>query len=140
MSVIEYFSELNNMREQMDFFDPLTIKCTIDVLSFENWLNKRRTFRFLAGLNLEFEPIRQSLWQRIPLPTLRDAFGAVVQEESMRKAMIPLSVQEGSTMLSQPHANLQSNKICDYCHKINHTRDNYWDLHGKSARGQGHGK
>jgi hypothetical protein len=111
MSVTEYFSELNNMWEQMDFFDPLTMKCTVDALSFENWLNKRRTFRFLAGLNPEFEPIRQSLWQRIPLPTLCDAFGAVVQEESRRKTMIPLLVQEGSTMLSQPHANLQSIEV-----------------------------
>jgi hypothetical protein len=50
--------------------------------------------------------------------------------------MISLSVQEGSAMLSQPHINLQSNKICDYCHKINHTRENCWiDLHGKPARG-----
>jgi Retrotransposon gag protein len=61
MSVTKYFSELNNMWEQMDFFDHLTMKCTIDALSFENWLNKRRIFRFLAGLNPEFEPIRQSL-------------------------------------------------------------------------------
>jgi hypothetical protein len=61
MSVIEYFSELNNMWEQMNFFDPLTMKCTVDALSFENWLNKWRTFRFLAGLNPEFGPIRQSL-------------------------------------------------------------------------------
>jgi hypothetical protein len=140
MSVTEYFSELNNMWEQMDFFDPLTMKCTVDALSFENWLNKRRTFRFLTSLNPEFEPIRQSLWQRIPLPTLRDAFGVVVQEESRRKAMISLPVQEGSTMLSQPHANLQINKICDYCHKINHTRENCWDLHGKPTRGRGCGR
>jgi hypothetical protein len=75
------------------------MKCTVDALPFENWLNKRRTFHFLAGLNPEFEPI-VSLWQRIPLPTLHNAFGAVVQEESRRKAMIALSVQEGSVMLS----------------------------------------
>jgi hypothetical protein len=61
MSVTEYFSELNNMCEQMNFFDPMTMKCTVDALSFENWLNKRRTFCFLASLNLEFKPIRQSL-------------------------------------------------------------------------------
>jgi Retrotransposon gag protein len=61
MSVTKYFSELNNMWEQIDFFDPLTMKCTVYALSFENWSNKRRIFRFLAGLNPEFEPIRQSL-------------------------------------------------------------------------------
>jgi Retrotransposon gag protein len=140
MSVTEYFSELNNMWEQMDLFDPLTMKCTEDALFFENWLNKRRIFHFLAGLNPEFEPTRQSLWQRILLPILRDAFGAVVQEESKRKAMLALPVQEGSTMLSQPYVNLQSGKICDYCHKRNHTRENCWHLHGKSTRGQSCGR
>jgi hypothetical protein len=64
----------------------------------------------------------------------------VVQEDSRKKAMIPLPVQEGSTMLSQPHTNLQSNKIYDYCHKINHTRKNCWDLHGKPARSRGRGR
>jgi hypothetical protein len=43
-------------------------------------------------------------------------------------------------MLSQPHTNLQSNKIYDYCHKINHTRKNCWDLHGKPARSRGRGR
>jgi hypothetical protein len=54
--------------------------------------------------------------------------------------MIALSVQEGSTMLSQPHTNLKSDKICDYCHKRNHTRENCWDLHGKTARSRGCGR
>jgi hypothetical protein len=44
----------------MDFFDPLVMTCTVDALAFKNWLEKR-TFRFLAGLNSEFEQIRQSL-------------------------------------------------------------------------------
>jgi hypothetical protein len=62
MSVTEYFSELNNIWEQIDFFDLLIMKCTVDALSFENWLNKKRTFHFLVGLNPEFEPIHQSHW------------------------------------------------------------------------------
>jgi hypothetical protein len=61
MSMTDYFSELNNMWGQMDFFNPLTMKCIIDALSFENWLNKRRIFRFLDGLNPEFDSICQNL-------------------------------------------------------------------------------
>jgi hypothetical protein len=60
MSVTEFFSELNNMCEQMDFFDPLAMTCTVDALAFKNWLEKM-TFCFIAGLNSEFEQIRQSL-------------------------------------------------------------------------------
>jgi hypothetical protein len=33
MNVTEFFSELNNMWEHMDFFDPLTMTCTIDALA-----------------------------------------------------------------------------------------------------------
>jgi gag-polypeptide of LTR copia-type len=36
MSVTEFFSELNNMWEQMDFFDPLAMTCTVDALAFKN--------------------------------------------------------------------------------------------------------
>jgi hypothetical protein len=138
MSVTEFFSELNNMWEQMDFFDPLAMTCTVDALAFKNWLEKRRTFRFLAGLNSEFEQIRQSLWQRSPLPALRDTYVVVVQEESRRKAMTSVSVQEGSDMLSQPLTTLsQSDKSCDYCIRKNHTRETCWDLHRRPTRGRG---
>ncbi|XP_078176192.1 uncharacterized protein LOC144569614 [Carex rostrata] len=138
MSVTEYFSKLNNMWEQMDFFDPLAMKCSANALAFTNWLEKRRTFRFLAGLNTKFEQIRQSLWQRNPLPSLRDAFVVAVQEESRRKAMVSLPVQEGSAMFSLPHTvSSQGDKVCDHCHKKNHTRETCWDLHGRPARGRG---
>jgi len=138
MSVTEYFSELNSMWEQMDFFDPLAMTCSADALAFTNWLGKRRTFRFLAGLNSEFEQIQQSLWQRNPLPALRDAFAVVVQEESRRKAMIPLPVQESLAMFSLPHTvSSQGDKVCDHCHRRNHTRETCWDLHGRPARGRG---
>jgi hypothetical protein len=40
----------------------------------------------------------------------------------------------------QPYTNLQNNKICNYCHDINHTQENCWYLHGKPARGRGHGR
>ncbi|XP_078174938.1 uncharacterized protein LOC144568455 [Carex rostrata] len=138
MGVTEYFSEFNNMWEQMDFFDPLAMTCSADALAFTNWLEKRRTFRFLAGLNTEFEQIRQSLWQRNPLPALRDAFAVAVQEESRRKAMVSLPVQEGSAMFSLPHTvSSQGDKVCDHCHRKNHTRETCWDLHGRPTRGRG---
>jgi hypothetical protein len=58
--VTKFFSELNNIWEQMNFFDPLPMTCTIYALAFRNWLEKR-TFRFLAGLNIRFEQVDQSL-------------------------------------------------------------------------------
>jgi hypothetical protein len=123
----------------MDFFDPLAMTCKVDSLAFKNWLEKKRTFRFLAGLNSEFEQIRQSLWQMSPLPTLCDTYAVVVQEESRRKVMTPASVQEGSAMLSQPLTILsQGDKSYDYCLRKNHTRETCWDLHGRPTRGRGH--
>jgi hypothetical protein len=96
------------------------------------------TFRFLAGLNPEFEQIRQSLWQRDPLPALHDTYAVVVQEESRRKTMTSVPVQEGSAMLSQPlTTSPQGDKVCDYCHRKNHTRETCWDLHGRPTRGRG---
>jgi hypothetical protein len=52
--------------------------------------------------------------------------------------MTPVPVQEGSAMLSQPLiTSSQSDKVCDYCHRKNHTRETCWDLHGRLTRGRG---
>jgi hypothetical protein len=40
--------------------------------------------------------------------------------------------------LSQPLTTLsQGDKVCDYCHRKNHTRETCWDLHGRPTRGRG---
>jgi hypothetical protein len=36
ISVTIFFSELNNIWEQIDFFDSLAIACTVDALAFKN--------------------------------------------------------------------------------------------------------
>jgi hypothetical protein len=47
-------------------------------------------------------------------------------------------VQEGSAMLSQPlTTSSQDDKVCDYCHRKNDTRETCWDLHGRPTRGRG---
>jgi hypothetical protein len=52
--------------------------------------------------------------------------------------MTSMSVQEGSVMLSQPLTTLsQGDKVCDYCHRKNHTRETCWHLHGRPTRGRG---
>jgi hypothetical protein len=52
--------------------------------------------------------------------------------------MTYVPVQKGSAMLSQPlTTSSQSDKVCDYCHRKNHTRETCWDLHGRPTRGRG---
>jgi hypothetical protein len=42
-------------------------------------------------------------------------------------------------MLSQPlTTSSQGDKVCDYCHRKNHIREIYWDLHGRPTRGRDH--
>jgi hypothetical protein len=59
--------------------------------------------------------------------------------------MTSMSVQEGLVMLTQSlTTSFQGDKVCDYCHKKNHTRETCWDLHGRPTRGRsrdgGHGR
>ena len=52
--------------------------------------------------------------------------------------MVSLPVQEGSAMFSLPHTvSSHGDKVCDHCHRKNHTRETCWDLHGRPARGRG---
>ncbi|GMP35132.1 hypothetical protein CsSME_00007707 [Camellia sinensis var. sinensis] len=91
-------------------------------------------FKFLEGLNVEFDP---------------EAFAYVQNEESRHFAMLPPNSTYHSTLLSSTpsrdgaglplsssHRFGKDNLFCDYCRQPRHTRETCWKLHGTSSRGR----
>ncbi|GAV78388.1 hypothetical protein CFOL_v3_21856, partial [Cephalotus follicularis] len=109
----------------------------------QEWQDNHRLFDFLAGLNVEFEPIRAQILSTKPLPTLEDAFSSIQSEDTRRIAMAIHAPQDRSTLYSDTTiANVVSRgktsgtqtrpmPVCDYCGKEKHTRDRCWKLHGR---------
>ncbi|KAG6480118.1 hypothetical protein ZIOFF_063596 [Zingiber officinale] len=105
-------------------------------------------FKFLAGLNVEFDEVRGRIIGRRPLPSLGEVFSEVRREESRRNVMLgkkgPTTIIEGSALTStgsnirRGTANLRKPEEksvlwCDFCNKPRHTRETCWKIHGKPA-------
>ncbi|RVW88529.1 hypothetical protein CK203_032984 [Vitis vinifera] len=113
----------------------------------DNWI-----FKFLAGLNVEFDEVRGRIIGRQPLPSIGEVFSEVRREESRRNVMLgkkgPRVAIEGSTLVTtgggynraaafQCKSDERPRVWCDFCNKPRHTRENYWKIHGKPANWKG---
>ena len=110
---------------------------------WRNWI-----YKFLAGLNVEFDEVRDRIIGKSPLPSINEAFFEVWREESYRLVML------GKKTVDEPFENsvlttidATSNKAsnyqcrmdetpwvwCDHCNRPCHTRETCWKIHGKLA-------
>jgi hypothetical protein len=140
LSVTDYYNELSKIWQQIDFVMPCVTKCSERAGVISRRENQIRAYKFLDGLNSEFDQIRQQLTQKEPSVTPIEAFMVVVHEESRQKLMTPTTVKEGAIAAVATPRNTQLTPIermCNYCHKKDHIRDTYWDLHGRPSGGRG---
>ncbi|KAL5824988.1 hypothetical protein ACOSQ3_021051 [Xanthoceras sorbifolium] len=59
-----------------------------DGVYFQKVLENSRVFKFLAGLNVDFDEVRGRIIGRQPLPSLNEVFAEVRREESRRGVML----------------------------------------------------
>lgn len=88
---------------------------------------QERVFKFLEGLNVEYDPVRSRVLGMDVLLSLQEAFTFVQNEESRRSAILPSTTPDRSTLVSAPshdgdHMTRGSrpfsekdNIYCDYC-------------------------
>ena len=104
-------------------------------------------FKFLVGLNVEFDEIQGRIIGQQPLPSLGEVFSEVRREEIRRNVMLGKKLSgcvENPALLSttvaasrnpnnQRHLNDKLRVCCDHCNKPRDTRETCWKLHGKPA-------
>ena len=109
-------------------------------------------YKFLTGLNDEFDEVRSGVTSRKPLPSISEAFSKVHNEESRRSVMLckkrTNSVETSAMMLEATvnKASLPPNKplvwcdhcnkplvLCYHCNKPRLTRETCWKIHGEPA-------
>ncbi|KAJ9702785.1 hypothetical protein PVL29_004494 [Vitis rotundifolia] len=150
--VTEYYTKMLGLWQDLDLSYEEEWECTGDSVRFKKKMENERVFEFLAGLNHELDDVRSRVLNRRPLPSIREVFFKVRQEESKRRVMLDLSFgPKGSALLTHgphgphaaagrgPHAtgssgpSLRQSKrtYCEHCKKLGHTKDTCWALHGK---------
>ncbi|XP_073147995.1 uncharacterized protein [Henckelia pumila] len=153
-SVTKYFNSLKHIWQDLDLFNDYEWKSTEDAKHYKTIVEAHRIYKFLAGLNEEFDEVRGRIIGRSPLPLVGEVFAEVRREESRRHVMLGKKningPVEGSALTLGPvegSALAATNKSinfrrkpdekpkvwCDVCERPYHTRETCWKIHGKPA-------
>ncbi|GAU18674.1 hypothetical protein TSUD_125070 [Trifolium subterraneum] len=121
------------MIDHLEGDPPLNLKmeCSKDAAILNAVVERDMIFDFLAGLNVEFDPIRVQILGKEEVLTLTKFFYTVRSEETRRHAMLcqhPPDVQH--SLPAMDHNHLQTYSI-EYCKKPWHNKSMCFYLHGK---------
>lgn len=108
------------MWADLDKYDPLSIKCTDDVVLGKKYLERRRVIQFLKGLNPQFENRRAAMCHLASLPSLDQAVAAMDQEEIRQKVMVAETSPVIRSALVVPDNASPDDRECYNCGKKGH--------------------
>ncbi|XP_028127544.1 uncharacterized protein LOC114324027 [Camellia sinensis] len=146
-TILQYFTFLTNGWKRLDHLEDYKPVCLAYSVMYKKFIARERVFKFLAGLNVEYDPVRGRVLGMDTLPSLQEAFAYVQNEESRRSAMMSFVSTDCSALLSTARDGLSLTPILpsaakesvfyDYCKKPRHTRETCWKLHGTPSGGRG---
>ncbi|KAJ1386917.1 Retrotransposon gag domain [Sesbania bispinosa] len=143
LSVTDYYSVLNGLWIELDQYQNLKMKCTANSATHTEFIDRARIFKFLSGLNSEFDPIRIQILGKEKLPSLSEVFYTVRGEENRRTVMLDDPPIDGLALVSGkgPTKGSSAGKFsskparddrwCTYCKKSGHTKETCFRIHGK---------
>jgi len=101
-----------------------------------------RVFLFLAGLNQEFDELRSRILGKNPLPTLRETFSKIRQDETRRNVMLKIdpnletkNIDSSALVVAKNENDRKKKPWCDFCKKYWHTHETCWKIHGNRLIG-----
>ena len=137
--------------QDLDLFNDYEWKSTDDANHYKQTVEAHRIYKFLVGLNVEFDEVRGQIIGRVPLPKISEVFAEVQREESRRYIMLGKKSNSGSVESSafsvaegfankaasfQPGLGERPQVWCDYCNKPRQTRETCRKIHGKPTNWQ----
>ncbi|KAL2327646.1 hypothetical protein Fmac_021073 [Flemingia macrophylla] len=143
LSVSEYYGILNGLWIELDQYQTIKM-CKTDAAAHAEAVERGRIFKFLHGLNHEYDPIRVQILGREKLPSLSEVFFMVRGEETRRVVMLDggipntgsamttgKGVQKGSTGRKFVEK-ANCGDYCSYCRRSGHAKETCYKLHGKN--------
>lgn len=139
VSVTNYYNSLKRLWQDLDLLNDSEWKSQEYYNHNKKMVEDYRIYKFLVGLNIEFDEVRGRLIGRQSLPSISEVFSEVRREESRRNvmlekqgifkpleksAMIALEASANKAMITnQRRQNEKPRAWCDYCNKPNYTRE-----------------
>jgi len=145
LSISEYYGKLKGLWIELDQYQNLKLENNKDAITLAQFVERSRMFKFLSGLNPEYDLVRAQILGKERLPSLSEVFFIVRGEEARQMVMMNEASTEGVAMFSgkttKPgNSNLANIKFslkgkeerwCSHCKKSCHTKDTCFKLHGK---------
>ena len=112
-------------------------------------MEDNRIFKFLIGLNVEFDEVRGRMIGRQPLPSVGEVFSEESREESHPLVMLSkrnlnntvknsaLAIGINASRNTSKKPDKKSRIWCDHCNRPWHTQETCWKIHGKLANWKG---
>lgn len=151
-NVTKYFNSLKRLWQDLDLFNNYEWKSVKDCNHNKKTMEDNCIFKFLVGLNIEFDEVRGRIIGRQPLPSIGEVFSEVRREEGCRSVMLgkkvagapvknsALAASEANAtraITSQQKTNDKPRVWCDHCNKLRHTQETCWKIHGKPTNWKG---
>nr|KYP39620.1 hypothetical protein KK1_039051 [Cajanus cajan] len=73
----EYYGELVEIFQELDHRDKVVMKDPEDVTTYKKSIGRLRVHIFLAGLDSEFEQIREEILRKEPVPELENSYALI---------------------------------------------------------------
>ncbi|XP_041009636.1 uncharacterized protein LOC121253694 isoform X1 [Juglans microcarpa x Juglans regia] len=139
------YMEKTTLWQELDLSFEEEWKCTGDSVRYKKRLENERVFEFLVGLNQDLDDVRGRILGRRPLPSTREVFSEVRQEENRRKVMLKEIFSTGhigpemsalvswGTLSRSGSRQEKGRPWCEHCRKPRHTKETCWEIHGKSS-------
>ena len=122
-----------------------------DATTLKTFIERERTYNFLAGLNGEYDQVRIQIFGQTDLSSLNKVISIILAEQSRRGVMLHLKPIEASALVAneggcgfkRDQLNGDNGKIvpkhigrdnlwCTFCKKPNHTREMCRKLNGRT--------
>ncbi|GFY95247.1 hypothetical protein Acr_10g0006320 [Actinidia rufa] len=98
MTSLQYYYALTTLWQRLDHLADYTPICSADITAFRKFIDKQRVFKFLAGIRDEYDQVRCHILNTNLVPSLREAFAIIQNEENRRGVMLPPIPSERSAL------------------------------------------
>lgn len=80
LSVVDYYTNLRNIWEELSTMVP-NLPVIEEVEEYAKYLQQRKLYKFLFGLNDSFSNVKSQILFMSPLPSIGQAYAMIIEEE-----------------------------------------------------------
>nr|CAN67620.1 hypothetical protein VITISV_004593 [Vitis vinifera] len=123
-SVTKYFNSLKRLWQDLNLYNDYEWKSPENCNQHKKTMEDNRIYKFLVGLNVEFDEVQGRIIGRSPLPSISNVFSEVRREEN-------IAANKASNY--QHRMDEKPRVWCDHYNQPRHTQETCWKIHGKPA-------